>query len=102
MLRDVEGQDNGEHSVRSAGLAVHVGGGHRPGLVALLHEVLNLLSISHSNRSQALDIGTKNIVLPCLKIKQLKNSLNFNTHLTFNPFFLPAFSQSNKSNTFSL
>ena len=101
MLRDVEGQDNGEDCVRSAGLAVHVGGGHRPGLVALLHEVLNLLSISHSHRSQALDIGTKNIVLPYLKIEQLKNS-NFKTHLTFNPFFLPAFSQSNKSNTFSL
>ena len=71
MLRDVEGQDNGEDCVRSAGLAVHVGRGHCPRLVALLHQVLNLLSISHSHRSQALDIGTKNIVLSCLKVKRL-------------------------------
>ena len=43
MLRDVEGQDNGEHSVRSAGLAVHVGGGHRSRLVPLHHQVVDLL-----------------------------------------------------------
>ena len=38
-----EGDYEGEDGVRAAGLVVHVGGGHRPRLVALHHQVVDLL-----------------------------------------------------------
>ena len=44
---DVEGDDDGEDGVRPAGLGVHVGGRHRPGLVALRHQVLDTLGVQH-------------------------------------------------------
>ncbi len=40
-----EGDDEGEYGVWSAGLAVHVGGGHCPALVPLHHQLVYLLHI---------------------------------------------------------
>ena len=88
MLRDVEGQDDGEDRVWPAGLGVHVGGGHRPGLVALLHQTLYLLGISHCHGSQALHIGAKNVVFPLWKVSKTLSNRKFLPD--FQPILLPS------------
>ena len=64
MLRDVKCEDYSKDCVRSAGLAVHVCGGHGPRLVALLHQLAYLQVIRHRHGSQALNIRAKNIMFP--------------------------------------
>ena len=56
-------QDDGEDGVRPRGLVVHVGRGHRPVLVALHHEVVDLLKRGHGQLRQPVHIRTQDVVL---------------------------------------
>ena len=63
FLPYTEGQHDGEHGVGPARLGVHVGGGHRAGLVPLLHQILNFHRIGHGLHPTTLHIGTQDFVL---------------------------------------
>ena len=64
FLPNTEGQHDGEHGVGPARLGVHVGGGHRPRLVPLLHQILYFHRIGHGLHPTTLHIGTQDFVLP--------------------------------------
>ena len=75
MLRyslDVEGDDDGEDRVRPAGLGVHVGGRHRPGLVALRHQVLDTLSVQHGQLRETFHIGPQHLVFPGIVVVRVR------------------------------
>ena len=99
---DVEGDHDGEHGVWPAGLSVHVGGRHCPGLVAVRHEVLNPLSVQHRQLGQTLHVGPEDLVLSDEDEVRSCADWSSDDYLTFRPFFFPLFAQSSKSKTFSL
>ena len=68
---DVEGDDDGEDGVRPAGLGVHVGGRHRPGLVALRHQVLDTLGVQHGQLGETLHVGPQHLVFPGIVVVRL-------------------------------
>ena len=56
LIMFVLGEDDGEDSVGPAGRLVHVGGGHGPRLVPLLHQVVNIVVTRHGYFAQILNI----------------------------------------------
>ena len=64
LIMFVLGEDDGEDSVGPAGRLVHVGGGHGPRLVALLHEVVDVVVAGDGQLAQVLHVGAEQRVLP--------------------------------------
>lgn len=56
--------DHGEDGVRAGRLAVHVGGRHRAGLVALRHQVVDVLKRADCKLRQPVDVRPQHVVLP--------------------------------------
>ena len=60
----VLGEDDGEHGVAPARGLVHVGRRHGPRLVALLHQVVDVVVAGHGQLAQVLHIGAEQRMLP--------------------------------------
>ena len=59
LIMNVLGEDDGEDGVGPAGGLVHVGGGHRPGLVPLLHQIINIVVACHRYFAEILNIWSQ-------------------------------------------
>ena len=90
FLHDVEGDDDGEDGVRPAGLRVHVGGRHCPGLVPLRHQVLDTLSVQDCQLGQTFHIRPQDLVFPdfqsillatVVPVQQVKDLLIIDLHV---------------------
>ena len=84
----VLGEDDGEDRVGAAARLVHVGGGHGPRLVALLHEVVDVVVAGDGQLAQVLHVGAEQRVLPhaevalAVGVQEVADTLAVDLHVT--------------------